>query len=680
MWFEFSLTSIFIFAVLIIPGYCFLRAVGVERAWSFCAASLVTPGFTVMAGILFSLIGLRSTWLNVLVFSGLICFIVFVLRIALSRATRKRTALDALHFSGQKWILALYVIIGCVLGVYIFVWSLDTPLSFSQNFDNGFHLNAIRAFYESGNWSILTSSKYPIGIDRQLSPLGSIGGFYPAAFHLVCVMAMDAFGVATAMAENAALFVFSSIVFPLSMLLLFDYLFEGERRSLCVGAVVVLAFAAFPWGLIVWGPVYPNMAAYTVFPVALLLGIKIVDEIVNGQIPAMLFSVFLFGVFSLVVLQPNTFFFGFICLFGYIAQKAFVYKKDETSIEKRLLRLGIVVAIAIILWTLLFMAPPFQGVLAENWLASLSKKRALFNVFIIKFTQYPAQLLLALVVLLGIFVSLRKGKHQWIVALYALFCFMYFLDMSTEGFLKHYLSGFWYTDYNRIAACAVIVGIPLAVLGLNYFIERMCAAIQHDGRASVAVTLVISVLFTVINYFPTISLGEEAVVKTPIGTAQEYIHDLNNKEKRNQYGQDEIDFVDKVMLAIPENALVLNVPDDGSIYAYGINGLRTYYRDYRTYSNVEHTNNSSETERSIVIREHIGEVATNIEVQKALKEIDCHYLLLLDRTHSMATQEHLFSYDEALWTHFQMIDDDTPGFDLILQDGDMRLYYISAID
>ncbi len=679
MWFEFFLTAAFVFLVLVVPGYCFLRALDVERVWSLCGASLFSPFFIALAGIFYSLIGVRSSWYLVLLFSGLICLVAFVLRLMFRDTKGVGFSFETLHFSGKKWMPLLYVIAGFILGIYVFVWSLDTPLSFSQNFDNGFHLNAIRAFFESGDWSILNSSKYRIGIDRELSPFGSVGGFYPAAFHLVCVMAMDALGVATTMAENAALFIFSSIMFPLSMLLLLDTLFNGETRALSLGSVATLSFAAFPWGLIVWGPVYPNMAAYAVFPAAFLLGMKAVDSIAEKRIDLALFSIFVIGVFSLVVLQPNAFFFGFICLSIYICHIVFNYNKENTSLRIRFMRLFAIAIVAVFLWTMLYIAPPFQGVLSENWASTLSKKRALLNVFTVSLTQYPAQLPLAVLIAFGVFSAATKKGARWLIAIYALFCFMYFLDMSTEGFLKNYLTGFWYTDYNRIAACVAILAIPLVVLGLDFITESFCSGIQRKGSTLLALLLVVA-SFVFINYLPNISFGADKVLTTPFGTTKEYLEDLNTKAKRNQYGQDEIDFVDKVLNTIPEGSLVLNVPDDGSVFAYGINGLRTYYRDYRTYVNAAHTNRSPESERSVLIREHIDEVATNREVQDALRENDCHYLLLLDRTHSMSTQVHLFSYNEELWSHFQMIDDGTPGFEIVLQEGDMRLYRIEYPD
>ena len=63
----------------------------------------------------------------------------------------------------------------------------------------------------------------------------------------------------------------------------------------------------------------------------------------------------------------------------------------------------------------------------------------------------------------------------------------------------------------------------------------------------------------------------------------------------------------------------------------------------------------------------------------AARELNLKYVLLLKRDPSDGTGFYHLCYDEAQWRGIDGINDDTPGFEVVLAEGDMRLYKITAV-
>ena len=79
----------------------------------------------------------------------------------------------------------------------------------------------------------------------------------------------------------------------------------------------------------------------------------------------------------------------------------------------------------------------------------------------------------------------------------------------------------------------------------------------------------------------------------------------------------------------------------------------------------------------------MNEIASDDSVLKAVESTGADYLLLLDQGVPYNEGTWLPQYCEMyvpLWDGLNKITDDTPGLELILADGDMRLYKITATE
>ena len=144
---------------------------------------------------------------------------------------------------------------------------------------------------------------------------------------------------------------------------------------------------------------------------------------------------------------------------------------------------------------------------------------------------------------------------------------------------------------------------------------------------------------------------------------------------REVLNPDERAFLQQVKQTITEEELILNNPYDGSAFAYVSEDLRVYYRYLGVYNS-----GSSENDFSRTIREHLCDVAGSVDVQDAVAKTGSQYLLVLDQgdLDTEDNRRYNVSYNSDQWVGIESISDDTPGFEPVLSEGDMRLYRIVA--
>ena len=156
------------------------------------------------------------------------------------------------------------------------------------------------------------------------------------------------------------------------------------------------------------------------------------------------------------------------------------------------------------------------------------------------------------------------------------------------------------------------------------------------------------------------------------GSGQEEVFLGRDFAQQRNFSEETAGIIDEeVKKIINEDDVVLNNPFDGSMMSYGLNGLPVYYRSISDYGS------PSQTEDSIVLREHMSDLETDEAVQDALDNVSADYLLVLENDQQ---RMELFypTYGQASWIGFESIDEHTPGLELVLSDGEMKLYKIAA--
>lgn len=607
-------------------------------------------------------------------------------------------------------ILGIYVLVGILMATFVFLAALDTPESFGHFDDNTSHYNFIRSFLQTQQYSILQVNGY-IGMENYN------GDFYPALWHIFTACVANITGSSVMMAFNACVFVFAAVVLPVSWFSLLATLFRRRIDVLVAGALCCVAFGAFPWGFLVFGQLVSNMAAFSMIPAVVAFFILLVRSPMAHSKRVVYVLLFVMGLGALAGAQPNAVFTaGLFCAFWLAYYLMFVI--DTKSSVKNVFAFQVIAFIVLIalvcgVWIAFYGLPFMQSVVTTHWDAYGGIPQAIFRAltFMVGRRENP-QILLGIVVLIGLIGVFRVKGYRWLGALYIFGFVLYVIDAGSEGVIKSVLTGFWYTDPYRVGAMLALFATPLAALGLANsvrWIARKVGTLADKRKASdsedsedvsgkhtdyaaimrltsekrikkrwstyvVSALVVLLVLVASLIHPFRYTLPNGATYKSGLQQIQNQLIDRYSWEE-GYYGLngDQFAFLQEVKEAVPDGELVLNVPNDGSAWGYGTTGLNVNWRGFKQT-------------RAIIpdetIRLHLSDIATNSEVQQAVQDGGFTYLLRLDdgADNSNGLRTKGYRYRSEDWAGMENVTDETPGFEVVLADGDMRLYKIADSD
>ncbi len=684
MWATFFTCMAVATLFLYVPGFLFGKALRFDSLLALACAPVASVAAFALVAVVYGAVGIPCTWLNML----LPLVIAFG---ALFAVARYRSSDKPARITRAEWMTAaLYVAIGLALCLFVFVKSLDGPASFHCRNDNVTHLNLVRAFHESGIWSTLTTSNFLASDPGEGSYAGT--GFYPAAWHVVVALVLSFVECDVTVAVNAMNAVVTGVVYPLSMAVFMRALFPKKPLVVAVGAFVALGFTAFPWGFLIKGPLFPNLLSFALLPSVLAVLVNALERIPipkSTLVRSVAFA--LVSIVALALSQANALFTAFVfavplvcCrLHGYFVAKQGKHGAGPKANATFYVVYAVVVAL---LWAAMFKFPALSKVttyeLPQD--VNLSIVNALFNTVSFSFMTAFPQWLLVGVTAIGA-VCLVASKKTWMVLPGAYMLVAYVLTKSVLGLPKQLLAGFWYSDPWRIAACAALFLVPVAAVGLAAlattaanWIGRLTAPDEKASnrhrptRRNLALCSVSVLLaFSLVNYFPSYTeLRNDDKFVTSFGYIKARLADSYSQSREQVYSAKEEAFVKKAQDAIPEDALVVNAPIDGSVLAYGIDGLNTYFR----YKFPEEL-----TEESALIRGWLNQISEKPDVRAAVESVGAEYVLLLDQGATLEDGK-WFTYQTQkgldCWRGITGITDETPGFEVVLAEDDMRLYRI----
>ena len=690
MWSLFFFDAAVVAVSLFLPGYLALRGLGVTRCLSFSFSPLLTVGAYVLLGLAYAQFGVWSSWQTQFVVLLIIGLAVFVFLRAKKRRVSTDAALGLSDFgllgnrvSFDAICLALYLIFGIILASILFMWHLGSPDCYVQEYDNISHLGSIRGFIDSGIWSPFSSSLYATSADANINPLPS-SGFYPTAWYSVAALAVTSVGVSIPCAENVANYVFIALVLPAGAFGLMRVLFDNMRSVVPFGAFFTLVFAGFPWMLLFFGPLYPNLSAFCMVPAAAAIFLLIFQKRCSAKWRVGFVGIFLMALISLAFSQPNSVFTLAVLLAPFCIWRAsrlgVLFRSNAVSPLVLQVAFGCFAFVTIMgIWMALYNAPFMSAVVQHRWPPYTTDwLEALQDVAAGGLVADGSQVILSLLVFIGIAGTLKYRRYLWLSFSYGIACVIFVVNGCSDDPIKHVFSGFWYTDPWRCGAMVSLFGIFLGAFGLWLVWRALCLIVEYAGKgylalrmsAAIAVCLVCLEVFG--STFPGISAPYS---QTGAIAFRSVLSDLRTRATVAEvYDDAEGSFVKQVLNVVPNDALIINVPDDGSAFAFDVDGLRTYYRYTREYDVSYETNDSRN------IRNNLCNVASDENVQDAVRDIGAQYVLQLDQGEPDIESPHLFTYENGeKWRGIDGIRDDTPGFEVILSEGDMRLYKITAV-
>lgn len=658
------------------------RLCGFKTVVSVASAPLFTLGALSVLTALYGIVGIDCSWANTLLPLTLTPVLFFCVRMARGSAHRVKSSAQR-----SDWlILVAYTLFGVAVCLYAFVGPLDGANSYHITFDGVTHLNVVRSMAESGVWSSLEVSSYP---DQAIAGQGI---FYPNLWHQAVALVLGVVPTELAVAVNACTAVIAGVVFPTSSFAFMTALFPENRQIIALGSVATMAFGVFPWLMIFDGVLYANLLANALLPgfvgcFILALGAIVARGFsISGVLS--LCAVCVLGAAALVFSQTNALFSAYVFLAPYLA--GHVYREinntgSAVTTKKWFAPIFFIVASALIVavWVAMCFVPALSNVVnyrsQRNF--DLPVGDAVYNAVSLAFSEVGAQWLLAGVVLIGLVTLVARKRFSMVIPpLYMILGFLAIRTISSHS--KVFLTGFWYNDPRRLACGAVIFLVPAASVGLWVCLKVMLAGARSlfrnlpgrkmGGKAALAVvTAVALIVFCGVNFYPNYhEAPSRERITTSFGKVRETMASSYAMKDPKVYSPEEQEFVRKVKELLPKDAIVINQPHDGSVFSYGIDGLNTYFRQLAP---------SSDDADGQLVGTSLADFASNPDVKSAVRGMGAEYVLLLDQSVPYEEGVWLSQYKESAlkrWEGLNRITDDTPGFETVLADGDMRLYKI----
>lgn len=674
----FPLTAFLIaLAVLYLPG-CFIWSNRFDNPAATAAAAPPTSIF------LYVLVGILCSKFHIAISAISIFTVTVLLSIGISLclliASKTRRSVPSIAKLNGKDFLPLLICVGTgfVFAYWFFSHSLADWSHLTQSEDNIRHYAYIRSLLNSTDWSTLNVSMYGIGTSQSISPyLSQTGGFYPLGWHIpaaiTCALASTSIGIGT----NVVNFTLIGISLPIGSYYLISQVFPYESKlRVATGAIVSLVLPASPWVLLAVWPLFPNLATMCLVPAAAALFIDATTD--SSAYSSTKIAGFILCCGGISVTQPNGIFVCAVLLIPYTVWICSKYAGErqfanKLGKDKAKLIAGSAAGLSIsLIWLFVYKLPPFQGVVSYYWSPISTIWQAIVDCLVTAYPIQPASICVALLCAAGALQLLRK-KLYWPVISCSLAVILYIVAAAFgDNVIKHVLTGFWYTDPYRVAAMLAFCCIPVAYSGFTLLlgtVKAIADRLDMPSRSRIVAIAAVVVLFIVFA-LPSFSIRGVSEITTPYSTMTANMRGFTRVEEGAILTDSKIEFLNKVAAITGPNAVIANTPYDGSCFAKGVANLSLLFCNDENYTELTTSN------WAIDLRSNLCNYTSSNSTREIVREKNVQYVLCLEADEKIMKTWYP-GFEQSNWTGILSITGATPGFELVLQTGDMVLYKIT---
>lgn len=448
-----------------------------------------------------------------------------------------------------------------------------TPESFSQTFDNVFHLNAVRFILETGSGSSFTVSTM------------TGGTFYPSAWHDLVALLAEATGASVPVSVNIINLLVASVVWPLGCIFLSHRLLGNRVVVSIVAGVLSAAFAAFPLLLLDFGVLYPNFLGNALLPVAAGLGLHalgLVHRFTRSKVVSWLLLVAVLP--GLALAHPSSIM-ALIALL--LTPLLFLWYSSTARLARRSSRRWLALAgmVTVLLVGITALAITWQAVRpiesAATWQPIETTGRAIGEVLTSSAIGRPVSWVVMVLSVAGLVSLIARRTKLWFVGMYVVIAGLFVVVASMPfGPVRTFLTGVWYNDSPRLASLLPVVILPLAVIGavrcwdkwIVPGLQRLSADLD-SGAGSRARSL---------QQVSTVAVAAVLTGLLGWGTQQANVREAQAVASGNYrisadsplLSTDELALIERIPEHVPEGATMVGNPWNGSALAYAFTGRK----------------------------------------------------------------------------------------------------------
>lgn len=645
-------------AWLLVPGVLACYALGLRGLVAWGAAPVVSAATIAVSAVLIAEFGGRWSVSTAAAAALVPAVVILVVRLVRRRAFTASAPHDPLR---TRLAGFLGLVPAFVLGAVIVARGVRSPANLSQTYDAVFHYNAIRWIVESGNASSLAVG----GIGPRHS-----GAFYPAAWHDLASLIVLSSGGSVAVAANLAAGIVAVVAWPLCCLLLCRQVFGASAGALVVTGTVSVSFTAFPWGLLDFGVLWPNLLGFALVPAGLaaglsLFGLTTQDRMNRGQA----WFVLVAALFGTGLSQPNTTFSlaGLLVFPAGFALSRWIRHQHREAHTWRGVAGGLaVVAVVVVGWIWVHSLPLVHKVKTfDNWKPFESITAAVGEVLLNATNGRDALWLLSAAVVAGLVVALRSYRNRWLPFTHVAVAALFVMAAAVQSSTTFIFTGFWYNDSYRIAATLPITGVVLAVYGVTWAAAHVREYVK-EWQPRVA---------RVRAYRPSalacsILVGATLLVSSAVWYQQWAVSTIRNAylapnvTRTTLASTREVAFYRRVADEVPPGVVVANNPWDGSGMLWALTGTPVLFPQL---------NPTDWNPGQAYLARRLNMAARDPKVCEIANTYNVGYVIR--GTFDFWVDRELYKSYPGL-TRISM----HPGFKLVARDGRLELYRITACD
>jgi hypothetical protein len=554
------------------PGYLVLRSLGVRGLLAFGAGAGLTSGLAGVLAIGCDVVGVR--WSLVTFLLGCLAVVLLALLVGRLLGTTNAPAGEVvagtrrLARAQRAWLALTGLVGGGVLALAMMtgMQRADMPL---QVWDAVYHLNALSVIQDTGNASSLGAFA-PLYADTAAP-------YYPSVWHSIVAIAPGFTNVTQA--SNASSIVLGTAVWMASLVALTRVVWPGRALPVVLTPIIAATFVAFPAVSVSMLGVWPFAVSVACLPGALALMIASLRGNQTWRIH-LVHALGFAGAAAGVVLAHGSGLFSLVLLAAPLL--AVLLFRQGRRYWRRGHRAAVSVAATLLVFAIalgvaaLVSFPPVQAILSYQrggqetyWpgIGSLLIDHPLIYVYQIK----SVNLVITAMVFIGVYLTISRKHARWLVVALVASAILTLLAAGPPENTFRVLAGFWYTQASRINQLLVIPMVVLAAGGLAWTCRKLADRWQLSITPTTVVVLAGVALATFGLRWPSqVEVMSSVYSNWPIawGTMID--------------SEDELAMIDRADETLPDDAVVLGEPINGSPYLLARSGVEVVYPQLTT--------------------------------------------------------------------------------------------------
>lgn len=649
-------------AILFVPGLIVGFALGGRRLLLTVIAPPLTISVIAVASVVNHVVGFRWGVLPVLVTAVILAGIVW----GLQRLWRKRWPAPRLESVSQwAWIFGgSGLVFGFVALTARFTAMFGAPNHVSQTFDNIFHINAVNYIIEMGNAS-------PLKVGSLTYAYDGAQVFYPDMWHAFIALVAELTGASVPVSINVGSIAIAAVMWPLACLFLVRVVVGVRPIALLAAGVLSAAFSGFPYLMVDFGVLYPNLLSISILPVALALVILICGfgsaDLLSPPARWLALVAVLPGLalahpstlMALIAFSVPIVLSALIRRFVGMRERGAPPRSYITTVGLALIGFGIAAIILIV-------ARPDRA--AAFWGPREPVETAVLAAVNSSFVGRPGDWVIASLVVFGIWSLRRARKQQWLIGTYIVAAGLYVIAASFQaGTYRYWVTGIWYNDSFRLAALLPVIALPLAVVGVLWVGDLCMSGVDAmRSRRGTGARSRLSVRRTQVGSIAGFALVGVIAVSTQTGAALASATESGQEryaftEESSLLSPDEMRLIDRIDDEVPADAAIMGSPWTGTSLVFALADRRALlphiygYRDPATTTLIE----------------SLRDAAIDPAVCDAVRELNALYVLDFGAQEVHGGKNILPGITDLK---------DSPAVKLIDEQGDAELYRVVACD